>query len=405
MVADTGPLFEADSHVSPISLCQPLIFLKSMPIISLSCLLFRFEDDKGGAMQAGSANVGTRRPAEALVGLTLKDGWLVDSIVQPAPKSTGGHFSVGYLVKRGERTAFLKALDFTAAFQDPADFTRALQAMTTAYNFERDLLTKCRDRKMNRVATSIDDGQIFIDGFGPLGNVCYLIFDMADGDIRRITTKTESIDLAWCLRSLHHAAVGLAQLHQSRIAHQDLKPSNVLYFSEAGSKLADLGRASDSATNSPYDLLPIPGDMGYAPFEQFYSKTCPSDFSARQAADMYLLGSLIFFFFAGCSATQAIAIKLHESSVKLSNSDFQQDLPYLQAAFHATLVDFRKDVLPVAKGLTDEIVQLARALCEPDPAKRGDMKNIGRATSQYNLERYISRFNVLAKRMEVGKPS
>lgn len=349
----------------------------------------------------GVGSAGTLRPAEALTGLTLKDGWVVDSIVKPGPKATGGCFSVGYVVKKNGKCAFLKALDFTAAFQDP-DLARALQIMTSAFNFERDLLVKCRDRKMNRVVTSIADGQVYVDGFGPLGNVCYLIFDMADGDIRRIAATTQTIDLAWCLRSLHHAAVGLNQLHQSRIAHQDLKPSNVLYFAEAGSKLADLGRASDSATDSPCDHMPLPGDPGYAPFEQFYRGGPPADFASRQAADMSMLGNLIFFFFAGCSVTQAVIAKLHQKALQLSNSDFQQDLPYLQSAFYEALVDFRADVLPVAKGLTDEITQLARELCEPDPNKRGDMKNIGRVTSQYNLERYISRFNVLAKRMELS---
>lgn len=67
--------------------------------------------------------------------------------------------------------------------------------------------------------------------------VFYLIFELADGDIRRHLAVQESLDLAFVLRTLHHVAVGLDQLHRADIAHQDLKPSNVLiYTKEMGAK-------------------------------------------------------------------------------------------------------------------------------------------------------------------------
>ena len=88
------------------------------------------------------------RPAECLVGLDLEGGWHVESIIKRHPKSTGGNFSVGYLVSNTDgRQAYLKALDFAAAFEHP-DLARALQDLTTAYNFERDLLEKCRNRRV-----------------------------------------------------------------------------------------------------------------------------------------------------------------------------------------------------------------------------------------------------------------
>jgi serine/threonine protein kinase len=344
------------------------------------------------------------KPAEALEGLTLDEGWFVKSKIVPAPQATGGHFSVGYLVVNpsGEE-AYLKALDFYAAFQDP-DLPRALERMTSAYNFERDVLEKCKDRKMRRVVTPIADGIIKLPQFEPLGTVCYLIFEMAEGDARSQIAKTADIDLAWCLRSLHHISVGLLQLHQSFIAHQDLKPSNVLVFGKKGSKVADLGRASDIGLKAPHDMYSIPGDTTYAPFEQRYRKTAPGDFASRQAADMYLLGNMIFFFFANCSASQAVTAKLSLiPNLNWSGVDFTQDLPLYKLAFAEVIRDFRNDILPVAKGLTDEITQIVSELCEPDPAERGDRKNFKRATSQYNLERYVTRFNVLAKRLEVGK--
>jgi eukaryotic-like serine/threonine-protein kinase len=127
-------------------------------------------------------------------------------------------------------------------------------------------LAKCKKRNLHRVVTPLANGTVKVPGgFGPLENVCYLIFELASGDIRDEVNKFAAFDLAWCLRSLHHSALGLKQLHDAGIAHQDLKPSNVLVFSDSGSKIADLGCASDSTAYSKIDGLPVPGDMGYAP--------------------------------------------------------------------------------------------------------------------------------------------
>lgn len=235
------------------------------------------------------------RPADCLEGLTLDGGWKVVKLVKPSPHATGGHFSTGYLVEHESgKCAYLKALDFSEAFKAP-DFSRELQSMTEAYNFERDLLSKCKGRKLNRVVTPLADGTVTVPGnFGPLGNVCYLIFENAKGNVRDEVAQFVAFDLAWCLRSIHHTAVGLQQLHSAGIAHQDLKPSNVLVFHDVGSKIADLGRSSDVSVQSPMDSYQIPGDVAYAPPEQFYPLGTPRNFSDRCLADLYLLGRIFF---------------------------------------------------------------------------------------------------------------
>ena len=123
------------------------------------------------------------RPAECLVGLDLPDGWHVDSIIYRPPTSTGGKFSVGYHVTNADgKNAYLKALDFSSAFNEP-DPPRALQPMVSAYNFERDLLAKCRERKLRRVVIPLSDGTVQAPGnFGQLGKVSYIIFELAAGD-------------------------------------------------------------------------------------------------------------------------------------------------------------------------------------------------------------------------------
>lgn len=343
------------------------------------------------------------RPAECLVNLDLDGGWHVESFLNRPPTATGGRFSVGYKVRHKDgRTAYLKALDFSLAFQaqDPA---RELEILTRAYNFERDLLAKCSENKFDRVVTPVADGWVKVPGtFGDLRNVAYLIFNLARGDIRSELEHWHTFDVAWALRSLHQSAVGLAQLHSVGIAHQDLKPSNVLVFPDEGSKLSDLGRASHINTPSAVDGFRIPGDTGYAPPEQWYGWCNAPGFSVRYLADMYNLGSLILFFFLNCSATTAIGSRISQKHAKnFSGSDFIHDLPYIQHAFAEVLDELHERVQELAGDLAEEILVTARQLCEPDPRRRGDPKVLGSAhRPQHDLQPYISRFDRLAKHAE-----
>jgi serine/threonine protein kinase len=252
------------------------------------------------------------RPVEKLAGIKLRDGWIVLDLFNPPPGSTGGFFSVGYIVKRPEdgKEAYLKALDFSGALKSP-DPARVLQSLTEAYNFERDLLAKCKKHKMSRVLTAIADGVAEVPGFGDLSRVHYLIFEKAEGDIRQHFNLLAEFDTALCLRSLHHIAVGLNQLHSKGIAHQDLKPSNVLIFPGKEHKISDLGQAFDRSIKKDLDLARVPGDPSYAPIEQFYDYKLPDDMQRRFAADLYLLGSLFFFYFLNISVTNAIRTKLN----------------------------------------------------------------------------------------------
>ena len=343
------------------------------------------------------------RPALCLSGLTLDGGWTVVELMHRPPTATGGRFSVGYRVRHQDgRVAYLKALDFSAALQAP-DWTRRLEEMTSAYNFERDLLSICRSARMSRVATAIADGSVTVPGYGPVEKVVYIIFELAAGDIRSYRDSFQTFDLAWCLRSLHNTAVGLAQLHRNGIAHQDLKPSNVLSFPQEGSKIADLGRASHREKQSTVDSFRVPGDFGYAPPEQLYGHHLSSEFDRRYAADLYHLGSLIFFHFGSVSATEAMIGNLAKTTgVPSYNSDFRQDQAYWQAAFHDALEELRSDIARFASDLTDDIILLARNLCEPDPSRRGDHTNIRQGYNQYGLDRIISRLDRLAKRAAYG---
>src|SRR5438132_10791737 len=100
-------------------------------------------------------------PAHRLTGLTLQDGWKVVSMFARTPDTTGGKYSVCYRIERNGQRAFLKALDFHKAVENKdLDFPQALEALLFAFNFERQLLKRCADRKLDRVIAPIGDGKI-----------------------------------------------------------------------------------------------------------------------------------------------------------------------------------------------------------------------------------------------------
>ncbi|MGI8655578.1 MAG: protein kinase domain-containing protein [Pyrinomonadaceae bacterium] len=338
-------------------------------------------------------------PAQLLAGKTLDGGWVVGNMIIRPPDATGGHFSCSYNVQSKDgMPAFLKAMDYSAALNSPDPATE-LQAMTKAYNFERDIVMKCRNRHLDRVVRAITSGKFHISESGVNGPVEYLIFEQADKDIRGQLDMLQSFNLAWVLRSLHQMATGLKQLHGEGIAHQDLKPSNVLVFDSKVSKLADLGCASDKAADSPRDILNVPGDYGYAPPELLYKYRATDWHERRVAPDLYHLGSMVVFMFTTSSMTGLLLSEMSPAHHwKVWTGTFADVAPYIREAFGRALEKIEND-LPSHPDLRKELMLIISRLCDPDPQYRGHPKN---GAKSYSLERYVNWFNLLAYRAGIG---
>ena len=338
-------------------------------------------------------------PAKLLAGKKLANGWVVGELINRPPTATGGTFSASYEIDstRGER-GFLKAMDYTAALQS-ADPARALQAMTEAYNFERNILEKCKSKQLSRVVRVLDAGTIPSENGNPAGVVQYLIFELADRDVRsHVNRVMGDFDRAWALRTAHHVAAALRQLHSIGVAHQDIKPSNILVFEGRHSKLADLGRSSDRGSASPHDQLDCAGDRTYAPPELLYGHA-PTDWVTRRlACDLYLLGSIVTYFFAEVSMTHALMQRLEKSHRPSEwGGAYEEVTPFIYHAFQGIIREFRKEFTFDRAG---DVCDAIQQLCNPDPERRGHPENPARGAGKYSLERYVSRFDFLAKRAE-----
>ena len=336
-------------------------------------------------------------PADMLDDTDLGNGWRVVGRPSPPEDSTGGNFSVGYLVEHeeGER-GFLKAMDYVSRLQGDGDMARQLEAMTTAFNYERDVLEKCAG--ISRVVTAIEEGEYRVPDH-PVGRVQYLIFERADGDVRKYLDASAQFDLAWALRSLHHVAAGLFQMHQVDVVHQDLKPSNVLTFYDgAESKLADLGRASRRGYTGPVDGKVIAGDPQYAPPETLY-RSVPTDWELRRiGCDAYHLGSLTVFMFAQGAVTPLVIRTMDPAFHPRvwQGGEYADVIPHWRDAFDRVLTDVHASM---SNPYGDEIIKAVRELCEPDPTLRGHPRHrVGRGPLA--LERYVSLFDLLASKAE-----
>ena len=230
--------------------------------------------------------------ANNLLGRTLTRGWKVIEKITKADNATGSFFSICYKVEKDNKTCFLKAFNFTPFLQvsmqsgENRSMTDVMGDMIDAYKYERSLSEHCKTGHVTKVAFVIDYGEEIVPNF-TINLVPYLIFELADGDVRRNLNYSKKLDFAWKLKSLHDIAVGLKQLHNVNISHQDLKPSNILLFDKE-SKIGDLGRSMCKDIESKYNDQIYSGDWNYAPPEliyQYYER----DWEKRvYATDCYL---------------------------------------------------------------------------------------------------------------------
>ena len=332
-----------------------------------------------------------------LLGLTLDDDWVVfDRVPRPA-QSTGGTFSHSYLARRGDRIAFVKAFDFSSAFEPGADTLKVLGSLTASYEHERDVLEHCRGRRLSHVVVAIGSGEVTVPNMSPLeARVFYLIFERAQGDVRCQMDQTTASDAAWCMSALRCACLGLWQIHQEFIAHQDLKPSNLLIYDDTEFRVSDLGRASRRGHAIWHDNEKFAGDQTYAPPEVLFGHLHPEFIQRRMGADIYMLGNLAAFLFTGVNVTESLFARLDpQFHWQRWKSEYAAVLPYLQEAFARVLEDLGGRLPEVAR---DEVVPLIRELCNPDLSRRGFPKQIG-AFDQYSLERYVTRLTNSAWRI------
>jgi hypothetical protein len=77
---------------------------------------------------------------------------------------------------------------------------------------------------------------------------------------------------------------------------------------------------------------------------------------------------------------------------------YSEVLPYVRDSFQNALECYKQNI-PIE--LQKDLVQIVTQLCEPDPNRRGHPKDL-KSPDQFSMQRYVSRFDLLAKHAELG---
>lgn len=344
-------------------------------------------------------------------------GWtIVNKLAAPdkSKNETGGNFSTCYKVEKDGVVAFMKVLDYAKIMMLYGQLTpQIMQRASSEFNYEKALSEYCVNRRVSKVVHYIESGDVLLDGYIVNGSVSFIIYEMADGDIRKVLDLSSKAELAarinslsTKLNSLHDVSVGLSQLHMNDISHQDIKPSNILSI-KGESKIGDLGRSIcfDSSVSCPYSAL-FNGDKNYAAPECYYPDFVSSIESLYQI-DNYMLGGLIAYYITGLTFNALMNNHLPDvlqfsKFRSIQTQTYCNVLPDMMNAYQKALKDFENEI-PIDE-VKVGLVSLVAYLCNPDPNRRGHPKNVLETsrTPNYDLQRTIQELDVLQKKAELA---
>jgi serine/threonine protein kinase len=268
---------------------------------------------------------------------------------------------------------------------------------------------------MDRIVVALDFGDAVIKHDEGKEPIFYLMFELAECDVRVHVDQRVQFENAWTVGALHDLAVAIQQLHRGNVSHNDIKPENLLVFRDLNfrdrlQKLADLGCATSPLIASIYDDAICAGDPRYAAPEALYLRQFPRgscNFEARRSMDIYHLGSMIYFLITGRMLTPEVILRLspeHRPPTEDEGSlELSEVLPYWREALARAIEDFVDKLPRDGQGklshLGSSLLTALQELAEPDPKLRGHPDNRRANGDRSSVQQYISLFNALRRRV------
>jgi serine/threonine protein kinase len=133
-------------------------------------------------------------------------------------------------------------------------------------------------------------------------NTGYLVMPYEEGtSLQAVLKGKKTLDESTLLKIIEPILDGLDLVHKHEFIHRDIKPDNIFIREDGSPVLLDFGSARQSVTGQVKTLTTLVSP-GYAPFEQYYSK------SDEQGpwTDIYGLGATLYRAIAGRPPLDAV---------------------------------------------------------------------------------------------------
>ena len=119
----------------------------------------------------------------------------------------------------------------------------------------------------------------------------YYVMEYVDGvTLKKLVKETGKLEFKYVNKILFDVGTALIQVHALNIFHRDIKPDNIMVESSGVVKLIDFGSAKNIKRSSPNEQLSVMLTPGFAPFEQYSSKSEQGTFT-----DVYSLAATVYY--------------------------------------------------------------------------------------------------------------
>jgi serine/threonine protein kinase len=344
--------------------------------------------------------VESRPEAEGLVGLVVSNRWRLERLMHISLPETGGNFGVGYVARDMDvgLERFVKVVDYQRGINDPFRLANFLKEA------EFEVIAHKACLRMSKVVRMVDHGKLVFRTTSDDSLYTYLclVQEKGEGDIKSHVDYSPERSPAWKLWVLREVALAARQMELAHLAHNDIKPSNVIRFASNGSrepvKLGDIGRIVTRDGRGPFDGKAWAGDPAHQPIEAEYGWQEPEWSDRCTAADAYMVGNLICFLFTGSSLTERIINSMPEE-YRPGRLPYRDALDLVRHTWNAVLTDQVMPSVPAA--IRDKLGSIIRWLTDPDPTVRGEPA--ARRAGTIGLDRIASHLERLALQAQVDE--
>jgi serine/threonine protein kinase len=335
-----------------------------------------------------------------LAGVTVLNRWEIRRLLHDGPQESGGNFGVGYVAydKKDGVERFFKVVYYMSRLRNPAQLGQLLQMAQFEVTAHRACL------RMSKVVRMVDHGSLTFELPNKTGEYSFMcvVLELGDGDIKSHVDFKPDQSTYWKLWVLREVALATVQIERGNLAHNDIKPSNVIRFPSKGDKhdikLGDVGRVVTKAGAGPFDRLLWAGDPRHRPIEVLFGWEEPEWQNRRTAADAFMLGNLACFLFVGASLTERIVNSMPpELRPGVYQGSYRDILDVVRHVWSTVLNDQIHPQLPAE--VREELSSIIRWLTEPDPSQRGEPA--ARRSGTLGIDRVQSHLERLAQRARI----